>query len=120
MLRIVVGMGSCGVAAGAGRVKDALERAGAKPGITGCVGACYLEPIVDLYEGAELRRRLPRIITWCPSTVASVPRRIISSTNRKRDSKTFSVRTLTPSLTLASAIAMGCRSVGKPGNGRVW
>lgn len=50
MLRIVVGMGSCGVAAGAGRVKDALERAGAKPGITGCVGACYLEPIVDLYE----------------------------------------------------------------------
>ena len=58
MLRIVVGMGSCGVAAGAGRVKEALERAGAKPGITGCVGACYLEPIVDLYEGAELKRRL--------------------------------------------------------------
>ena len=61
MLRIVVGMGSCGVAAGAGRVKEALERAGAKPGITGCVGACYLEPIVDLYEGAELKRRLVKV-----------------------------------------------------------
>ncbi len=61
MLRIVVGMGSCGVAAGAGRVKEALERAAAKPGITGCVGACYLEPIVDLYEGAELKRRLVKV-----------------------------------------------------------
>ena len=61
MFRIVVGMGSCGIAAGAGRVKEALERAGAKPGITGCVGACYLEPIVDLYDGATLVSRLVRV-----------------------------------------------------------
>ena len=61
MLKVVVGMGSCGVAAGAGRVKEALERAGVKAGITGCVGACYLEPIVDIYEGAELKRRLVKV-----------------------------------------------------------
>ena len=51
--RIVVGEGSCGLAAGAGAVYTALEQkmAGldATLGITGCIGICYLEPIVDVY-----------------------------------------------------------------------
>ena len=52
--RIVVGQGSCGLAAGAGAVYSALE-AKLNPGInatlsiTGCIGICYLEPIVDVY-----------------------------------------------------------------------
>ena len=71
MLKVVVGMGSCGVAAGAGRVKEAIEAAGAKVGITGCVGACYLEPIVDIYDGAELRRRLVRVTPEDASAIAS-------------------------------------------------
>ena len=55
--RIVVGEGSCGLAAGAAAVYAALEEklTGDVPatlGITGCVGACYLEPIVDVY-GAD-------------------------------------------------------------------
>ena len=50
-MKIVVGEGSCGLAAGAGKVRAALEAAGAKVGITGCIGMCYLEPIVDLYDG---------------------------------------------------------------------
>ena len=52
--RIVVGQGSCGLAAGAGAVYTALEEklgAAAKQtlSITGCIGICYLEPIVDVY-----------------------------------------------------------------------
>ena len=50
-MRIVVGEGSCGLAAGAGRVHAALTKLGADVGITGCIGMCFLEPIVDLYEG---------------------------------------------------------------------
>ena len=52
MARIVVGQGSCGLAAGAGAVYTALEEklAGAASlSITGCIGICYLEPIVDVY-----------------------------------------------------------------------
>ena len=53
--RIVVGEGSCGLAAGAGAVYTALEQAltpdiSATLGITGCIGMCYLEPIVDVYD----------------------------------------------------------------------
>ena len=53
--RIVVGEGSCGLAAGAGAVYSALEAKltadiAAELSITGCVGICYLEPIVDVYD----------------------------------------------------------------------
>ena len=60
--RIVVGQGSCGLAAGAGAVYTALESkltadVNATLGITGCVGICYLEPIVDVYApNGELHR----------------------------------------------------------------
>ena len=60
--RIVVGQGSCGLAAGAGAVYSALEKAlnphiPAQLSITGCIGICYLEPIVDVYaENGELYR----------------------------------------------------------------
>ena len=52
--RIVVGQGSCGLAAGAGAVYSALEaklnpEIAAELSITGCIGICYLEPIVDVY-----------------------------------------------------------------------
>ena len=57
---IKVGQGSCGIAAGAGKVYDVLNaklsgNEDVKLSITGCIGMCYLEPIVDVYEGA-LRR----------------------------------------------------------------
>ena len=53
--RIVVGEGSCGLAAGAGAVYTALENkltadSKATLSITGCIGICYLEPIVDVYD----------------------------------------------------------------------
>ena len=60
-MRIVVGEGSCGLAAGAGRVHEALTKLGADVGITGCIGMCYLEPVVDLYDGGTLAARLVRV-----------------------------------------------------------
>ena len=59
-MRILVGQGSCGIAAGANKVYDALETALRENKIdarlirTGCVGACYLEPIVEIVgDGGE-------------------------------------------------------------------
>ena len=61
-MRIVIGEGSCGIAAGAQKVRSALETLIDQPiGSTGCIGMCYLEPIVDLYDGNQLVRRLVRV-----------------------------------------------------------
>lgn len=52
-MRIVVGTGSCGIAAGANKVMEAFEKivpADVSVEITGCIGMCYLEPIVDVYQ----------------------------------------------------------------------
>lgn len=53
-MKIVVGKGSCGIAAGANAVYDALEKAVLNKEIeltiTGCIGTCFLEPIVDVYD----------------------------------------------------------------------
>ena len=66
-MRIVVGEGSCGIAAGARKVRAAIEAlrdagsADVEVGVTGCIGMCYLEPIVDLYDGDNLAARLVRV-----------------------------------------------------------
>ncbi len=73
--RIAVGEGSCGLAAGAGAVYAALEkRLAASPvrlGITGCVGACYLEPIVDIYDDAGGLHRCVRVKPGDAETIAA-------------------------------------------------
>ena len=62
-MRVVVGQGSCGVATGAKKTAAEFEKQiaeknlGIEVGVTGCVGTCYLEPIVDVYEdNGELTR----------------------------------------------------------------
>ena len=62
-MRIVIGEGSCGIAAGALKVRSALEKLLGKEmiGSTGCIGMCFLEPIVDIYEGKNLLKRLVRV-----------------------------------------------------------
>lgn len=61
-MRIVIGSGSCGIAAGADKVLARFEEVVANKEIeanveiTGCIGTCYLEPIVDIYDGTEVRR----------------------------------------------------------------
>ena len=58
-MKIVVGEGSCGIAAGAAKVYDKLAAALDKSNeltITGCIGMCFLEPIVDIYDNGTLTR----------------------------------------------------------------
>jgi len=58
-MRLVIGKGSCGIAAGADKVSDAAEKylselsLDVKVGVTGCIGMCYLEPIVDVFTDNE-------------------------------------------------------------------
>lgn len=60
-MKVVVGQGSCGIATGAKKTSDEFQRIVAEKNLTnvvidktGCIGTCYLEPIVDVYndEGA--------------------------------------------------------------------
>lgn len=63
-MKIVVGQGSCGIAAGAEKVRQALLKEnlnGVRLTIAGCVGMCYLEPIVDIYEDNGEFKRLVRV-----------------------------------------------------------
>ena len=55
-MKIVIGQGSCGIASGAKKteaaIREQVKAAKLKVDIdtTGCVGTCYLEPIVDVYD----------------------------------------------------------------------
>jgi len=55
-MKIFIGEGSCGLAAGAGKVHEKINEVllannlKADVEITGCCGMCYLEPIVDIYD----------------------------------------------------------------------
>ncbi len=67
-MRVVVGEGSCGLAAGAGAVYNRLQELleqdgqnGVELGITGCNGMCFLEPIVDLYDDQGALHRLVKV-----------------------------------------------------------
>lgn len=63
-MKIVIGQGSCGIAAGAEKVRKALlgcDLNGAKLTIAGCIGMCYLEPIVDIYDDNGDVKRLVRV-----------------------------------------------------------
>ena len=61
-MRLVIGEGSCGIAAGAHKVRAALEAEGVEGiGVVGCIGMCFLEPIVDVYDGDALKARLVKV-----------------------------------------------------------
>ena len=60
-VRVVVGMATCGIAAGARPVLNAFVEEVNNAGLadkvtvsqTGCVGYCQLEPIVEIYEAGK-------------------------------------------------------------------
>ena len=62
-LRVVVGMATCGIAAGATPVLNTLVEGVKAEGIadkvavlqTGCVGVCQYEPVVEVYEAGKDR-----------------------------------------------------------------
>lgn len=62
-MRVVIGQGSCGIAAGAEKVRQALLgcNLNADISIAGCIGMCYLEPIVDIYDDDNELTRLVKV-----------------------------------------------------------
>ena len=59
-VRVVVGMATCGIAAGARPVMNAFLKEVSKRGLsdvtvtqTGCIGMCRLEPIVEVFMPGE-------------------------------------------------------------------
>ena len=61
-IRVVVGMATCGIAAGARPVLSAFLEEVAKRGLqhvtvtqTGCIGVCRLEPIAEVYVPGRRR-----------------------------------------------------------------
>ena len=60
-LRVVVGMATCGIAAGARPVLNAVVEAVNESGLTdkvtvsqtGCIGLCQYEPIVEVFEAGK-------------------------------------------------------------------
>ena len=59
-IRVVVGMATCGIAAGARPVLQRLTEEVAKRGLknvtvaqTGCIGICQYEPVVEVFEDGK-------------------------------------------------------------------
>lgn len=60
-MRIVVGMATCGISAGARPVLNAFVEGVVNAGLsnkatvsqTGCIGICQYEPVVEVYNGEE-------------------------------------------------------------------
>ena len=74
-VRVVVGMATCGIAAGARPVLSAFLEEVAKRGLqhvtvtqTGCIGVCRLEPIAEVYVPGEEK------VTYVKLTPEKVPR----------------------------------------------
>ncbi len=73
-IRVVVGMATCGIAAGARPVLSAFVSEIAKRGLTnvqvtqtGCIGVCRLEPIVEVYVPGQEK------VTYVKMTADKVP-----------------------------------------------
>ena len=66
-MKVIIGQGSCGIATGARKTATEFERLitekniNADVGITGCVGTCYLEPIVDVYDDDDKMTRYVKV-----------------------------------------------------------
>lgn len=65
--RVLIGMGTCGIAAGARDVMDAVRAEliardlPAEIVSVGCIGMCQLEPVVDIEQGGKTRVTYPNV-----------------------------------------------------------
>ena len=78
-VRVVVGMATCGIAAGARPVLNALVEEVAKRNLknvtvaqTGCIGMCQYEPIVEVFESGKEK------VTYVKVTAEKVPEIVAS------------------------------------------
>ena len=66
-MKVIIGQGSCGIATGAKKTAAEFEKQIAASNlnisldITGCVGTCYLEPIVDVYGDDKTLTRYVKV-----------------------------------------------------------
>ncbi len=79
-MKIRIGAGSCGIAAGAGKLYDLMDESlkkGASTdydlGLTGCIGMCHLEPIVDVYTEEGLFRYVKVTPEDVPGILSQTP-----------------------------------------------
>ena len=74
-MKIIIGEGSCGIATGAAKTEDEFRKQIADKKIdvdldfAGCVGTCYLEPIVDVYDDDG---KMTRYVEVHPEKVAKI------------------------------------------------
>lgn len=64
LYKIKIGEGSCGISAGAGKIHKLLDEKNSgnyTVHAVGCIGMCFLEPIVDIYDGETLAARLVKV-----------------------------------------------------------
>ena len=62
MTKITVGRGSCGIAAGADRIYDIFKACNeAELTSTGCIGTCFLEPVVDVTDSAGNKKTYVKV-----------------------------------------------------------
>lgn len=58
-MKIKIGLGSCGIAAGANKIKESVEAEVQERGLdievqtTGCIGMCHAEPLLELVDDQE-------------------------------------------------------------------
>ncbi len=74
-MRILIGQGSCGIASGAKKTAAEFEKQIEQKGldicvdVTGCIGICYLEPIVDIIDD---KKKITRYVKVQPNMVAEI------------------------------------------------
>lgn len=94
--RVLIGMGTCGIAAGARDVMDAVRaeltarEVPADVVSVGCIGICQMEPIVDIEQGGRARVTYPNV------TPEMVPRLIEEHFVNGRVVKEWAVARLDP------------------------
>ncbi len=84
--RVVVGMATCGIAAGARPVLNAfveeINKAGLQDKVTvtqtGCIGVCQYEPVVEIYESDKDK---VTYVKMTPDKVAEIVERHIKGGN---------------------------------------
>ena len=79
---IVIGMGTCGIAAGAREVMhavlDELQKRDISVHVTtvGCIGMCAREPLVDIQQGNEARvtygNVTPDMVSWAKTQLGVI------------------------------------------------
>lgn len=98
-IKIVVGLASCGIAAGAKRVMEELSGELKKSGLkarlakTGCIGYCQKEPLVDVIEPGRPR------LTYCQMTGERVPE-LVKNISRGEIKKEWILGKLTEEINL--------------------